>query len=61
LTTDAAFTLEDEIGHAPVQMDRPGAPRWPRQPTAQSSLHRDDHQATARRCRRRPDRGARRV
>ncbi len=27
--TDAAFTLEDEIGHAPVQMDRPGAPRWP--------------------------------
>ena len=34
LTTDAAFTLEDEIGHAPVQMDRPGALRWPRQPTA---------------------------
>ena len=24
MTTDAAFTLEDEIGHAPVQMDRPG-------------------------------------
>jgi len=26
---DGVFTLEHEIGHAPVQMGRPGAPRWP--------------------------------
>ena len=41
-------------------MDRPGAPRCPRQPTAAIITEWRYHQATARRFRRRPDRGARR-